>query len=201
MFVSQNNLKWACSPLPLKWRNWGCIDYNHPPCRPSSQALVSIFPWRVHRHVKPNSSPKFLCLCAPRSEFLPVKPCLSLFPIERLRPKATGRKGLFSLHIQITVHHWGRKAGTWRQELTQRRLGTLLTALLPGLLSLLYDITQNHQCRDALPAVVWALAHWSLIKKIPHRPTHRPNWWRHFLNSSSPFPDDPSLYQVEKKKN
>lgn len=41
----------------------------------------------------------------------------------------------------------------------------------------------------------------SLVKKVPHRPAYRPVRWRHFLNWSSPFPDDPSLPQANSKPN
>lgn len=54
--------------------------------------------------------------------------------------------------------------------------------LLSGWLSLLLYSTQALSPGVAPPTVSCALPHQPSIKKILHRPVHRPIWWGHFLN-------------------
>ena len=108
-----------------------------------------------------------------------------------------GRKGLFSLHFHITVHHH-RKLGlelkqVRKQELMQRPWRDVPYWLpSPGLLSLLSYRTQNHQPRDS---TTLGPSPWSLIEKMPY------SWisWRHFLNWSSFLCDNSSYVKLTHK--
>lgn len=99
-----------------------------------------------------------------------------------LWPKAAwgGRKGLFGSYILSHSPWWKprheHKAETCRQKPWKK--GTLL-ACSRGLLSLFsYKIISPGV---ALPAVIWALLHHLLIRKMAHRLVHMQILWKHFL--------------------
>jgi hypothetical protein len=85
------------------------------------------------------------------------------------------------------------RAGTWRQELLQRPWrGAAYWLAFPGLLSLLFYRTQDHQPRDVTthnrPSHPW-----SLIEKMPY------SWisWRPFLTGGFFLCDNSSFCQVD----
>jgi hypothetical protein len=106
-----------------------------------------------------------------------------------------GRKGLFGLHFHTTVHHQGSQ--DWNSSMSESRSWCrghgemLLTGLLPLACSACSLIEPR------LPAQRWshpqgAFPLWSLIEKMPY------SWisWRHFLNWSFFFCDNPSCVKL-----
>jgi hypothetical protein len=113
-------------------------------------------------------------------------------------PKAScGEKGLFCLHFQVTVYHWGKSG----QELKQGKnleAGTDTEATGERCLLACY---QDHQARGGATHNGLALVCRSWIKKMTYRLAHSPVSYRHFLSwGSSISDDDSSLCQTDIKK-
>lgn len=116
---------------------------------------------------------------------------------QTLWPKASwGGKGLFP--FTVAVHHKGSQGRNLRHKWRQRSWRNAAYWLaIPGLLSLLSFVTQDHEPVVALPRVGWALPYRSLIKKTHYRLAYRQSG-RYFFQLCF-FPDDSSLCQADKK--
>lgn len=93
------------------------------------------------------------------------------------------KKGLIWLILMHTLHYWA----------------DYVLFAPQGLLSLLSYSAKDHQLRVALLEVSWALPHKSSGMTMSPTLTHRPLWWRYFLNWDSFLPNDSSLYKVNNK--
>lgn len=104
------------------------------------------------------------------------------------------RKGLVSLHLHVTVHHW-RKS---RQEL---KAGTKIDAVEGHhvLVCSYSSLGTQDQPPSSWSTASWTLSFQSSIEKMHHRLGHKPIPLGHFLNWDSLFQNSPDLCQVEKK--
>ena len=108
--------------------------------------------------------------------------------------------------FHTVVYHWRNRnsnsSGTWRQEMMQWPWrGAAYWLALPGLFSLLFYRTQDHQPRDGTTHHELGAHHQWLIEKMPYRFVGSLMLCRHFHNWGFLQSDDFSLCQVDKKKN
>lgn len=114
-------------------------------------------------------------------------------------------KNLFS--SQVTIHPWGNpkqelKAGTEVEKMEECCVLAFSSWLIQ--LAFLYNPRLSATTQDDLPR--GGATHNGLcssttiinLKKISHRSAYSPIKWKHFLNQGSLFPDDSSIYPVDK---
>lgn len=150
----------------------------HPP-QPSYR--VNALEIRLKR-----SMVRFIPATAPLSILISVP---ALFPIALIKHPDRShfkRKGLFSLHFQVTVYHWEVKAGTWSiKSHAQSRRAEKKNACVHAYYCSA-DFLQSHRGEDPNPGITGA-AHVlptsaDTVKAISHR-----------LSTGQPDPDSPSL--------